>query len=146
MALDERTDDGDPLKFLIKSNDPARDELKILCQAEDEDSKRKWIGILKKQLQTQMDFLRALQAPIAYHNRQSAMAKDYRDPWDVSPDQPPPISPTSRPARTISNINPPNNKSSVLDNALPCSRGESLPTMVGGRGGRGTSRSRPQGE
>ena len=73
MALEERTEDGDPLKFLIKSNDPARDELKILCQAEDEASKNKWIGILKKQLQTQMDFLRALQAPIAYHNR---LAKD----------------------------------------------------------------------
>ena len=73
MALDEKTDDGDPLKFLIKSNDPARDELRILCQAEDEESKKKWLGILKRQLQTQMDFLRALQAPIAYHNR---MAKD----------------------------------------------------------------------
>ena len=58
-----------PLQFLIKSNDPARDELKILCQAESEESKKKWLGILKRQLQTQMDFLRALQAPIAYHNR-----------------------------------------------------------------------------
>jgi hypothetical protein len=73
MALDERSEDGDPLKFLIKSNDPARDELKIVCQAEDEASKSQWIGILKRQLQTQMDFLRALQAPIAYHNR---LAKD----------------------------------------------------------------------
>ena len=55
-----------------------------------------------------------------------------RDPWDVSPDQPPPISPTSaqlhsRPARTISNINPPNNKSSLLDNALPCPVAEVSP-------------------
>ena len=58
-------------KFLIKSNDPARrDELRILCQAESEESKKTWIGILKKQLQTQMDFLRALQAPISYHNKQ----------------------------------------------------------------------------
>ncbi len=73
MALDERVEDDDPLKFLIKSNDPARDELRILCQAEDAESKQKWLGILKKQLQTQMDFLRALQAPIAYHNR---LAKD----------------------------------------------------------------------
>ena len=72
MALDERTNE-DPLQFLIKSNDPARDELKILCQAESEESKKKWLGILKRQLQTQMDFLRALQAPIAYHNR---MAND----------------------------------------------------------------------
>jgi triple functional domain protein len=68
MALDEKTNE-DPLQFLIKSNDPARDELKILCQAESEESRKKWLGILKRQLQTQMDFLRALQAPIAYHNR-----------------------------------------------------------------------------
>ena len=73
MALDERYEDGDPLKFLIKSNDPKRDELSIVCQAVDMESKAQWIGIMKKQLQTQMDFLRALQAPIAYHNR---LAKD----------------------------------------------------------------------
>ena len=72
MALDERTNE-DPLQFLIKSNDPARDEVKILCQAESEESKKKWLGFLKRQLQTQMDFLRALQAPIVYQNR---MAND----------------------------------------------------------------------
>jgi hypothetical protein len=69
MALDEKGDDGDPLKFLIKSNDPARDETRIVCQAEDVESKNQWLSIMKKQLQTQMDFLRALQAPIAYHNK-----------------------------------------------------------------------------
>ena len=69
MALDERSDDGDALKFVIRSNDPARDELRIVCQAEDADSKARWIGIMKRQLQTQMDFLRALQAPIAYHSK-----------------------------------------------------------------------------
>ena len=71
MALEERVDD-DPLKFLIKSNDPARrDELRIICQADSEESKKTWIGILKRQLQTQMDFLKALQAPIDYHSRQA---------------------------------------------------------------------------
>ncbi len=69
MALEERHEDGDPLKFLIRSNDPARDELRIVCQAEDQESKDRWIGIMKKQLQTQMDFLRALAAPIAYHSK-----------------------------------------------------------------------------
>lgn len=71
MALDDRAEDGDPMKFVIRSNDPAREELRIVCQAEDEDSKNRWIGIMKKQLQTQMDFLRALQAPIAYHNQKA---------------------------------------------------------------------------
>ncbi len=69
MALDERSEDGDPLKFVIRSNDPAREELRIVCQAEDAPSKSRWVGIMKKQLQTQMDFLRALQAPIAYHSK-----------------------------------------------------------------------------
>ena len=73
MVLDERIDEADPLKFLIKSNDPARDEMKIVCKAEDEECKEKWIGILKRQLETHMNFIRALQAPIAYHNR---LAKD----------------------------------------------------------------------
>ena len=73
MALEERSEDGDKLKFVIRSNDPARDELKVICQAEDSESRQKWLGILRKQLQTQMDFLRALQAPIAYH---SQLAKD----------------------------------------------------------------------
>ena len=71
MALDEQAQDGDPLKFLIKSNDPARDQLHILCQADDEASKKQWISIMKEQLQRQMDFLRALQAPIEHHKRHS---------------------------------------------------------------------------
>ena len=69
MALDEHSDDGDPLKFVIRSNDPARDELRIVCQAEDESSRNLWTGIIKKQLQTQNDFLKALQAPIDYHRK-----------------------------------------------------------------------------
>ena len=68
MALDEKCDgDSDPLKFQIRSNDPARDELKIIVQCEDESAKKQWMEILQRQLQRQMDFLRALQAPIAYH-------------------------------------------------------------------------------
>jgi hypothetical protein len=69
MALDDRSEDADPLKFVIRSNDPARDELRIVCQAEDEASRNQWTCILKNQLQTQMDFLRALQAPIDYHRK-----------------------------------------------------------------------------
>ena len=69
MALDGGDDPSDPLKFQIKSNDPARDDLKIVVQCEDEASKRQWMDILQRQLQRQMDFLRALQAPIAYHSR-----------------------------------------------------------------------------
>lgn len=73
MALDDHSDDNDPLKFVIRSNDPSRTELRIVCQAEAEECKAKWVGIMRRQLQTQMDFLLALQAPIAYINR---IAKD----------------------------------------------------------------------
>lgn len=69
MALDERSEDGDPLKFVIRSNDPARDELRIVCQAEDEASKKQWTGILRKQLQRHLDFIKALQAPIDFHRK-----------------------------------------------------------------------------
>lgn len=69
MALDERSEDGDPLKFVIRSNDPARDELRIVCQAEDEPSKKQWTGILRKQLQRHLDFIKALQAPIDFHRK-----------------------------------------------------------------------------
>lgn len=46
MALDTKSDDGDPLKFVIHSNDPSRDELRIVCQAEDDESKARWTGII----------------------------------------------------------------------------------------------------
>ena len=36
----------DPLQVFIKSKDPARDELKILCLAETKESKNKWLGSL----------------------------------------------------------------------------------------------------
>lgn len=73
MALSESSEDNDPLKFVIRSNDPARDELRIVCQAEDEESKAKWVGIMRQQLKKQKDFLNALVQPIAYHSK---LAKD----------------------------------------------------------------------
>ena len=45
----------DPLQFFIESNDPALNQIKILCLAETKEGKNKWLGILKCQLQTQMD-------------------------------------------------------------------------------------------
>ena len=40
----------DPLQFFIKSNDPALNQIKILCLAETKESKNKWLGSLKLQL------------------------------------------------------------------------------------------------
>ena len=66
MALDTKSDDADPTKFVIHSNDPSRDKLRIVCQAEDEDGKARWTEIITKQLQIQKDFLMALQAPTIF--------------------------------------------------------------------------------
>ena len=77
MALDNKSDDGDPLKFVIHSNDPAKQELRIVCQAEDAESKDRWTGIITKQLQIQKDFLMALQAPTIFWG---AASNNKRDP------------------------------------------------------------------
>jgi hypothetical protein len=66
MALDTKSDDGDSLKFVIHSNDPSKEKLRVVCQAEDEDSKDRWTEIITKQLQIQKNFLLALQAPTMY--------------------------------------------------------------------------------
>ena len=66
MALDTKSDDNDPFKFVIHSNDPSRDQLRIVCQAEDEESRARWTGIIEKQLKIQKDFLMALQAPTIF--------------------------------------------------------------------------------
>ena len=66
MALDTKSDDNDPYKFVIHSNDPSRDQLRIVCQAEDEESRARWTGIIEKQLKIQKDFLMALQAPTIF--------------------------------------------------------------------------------
>jgi hypothetical protein len=72
MHMDERLDfDAESRLFRLKSTDPSRPGLVYHCQAEDTPARDKWTGCLRRQLQTQMDFLRALQAPIAYHNRMS---------------------------------------------------------------------------
>ena len=76
MALDNKPDEGDPLKFVIHSNDPARNELRIVCQAEDADSKEKWTGIITNQLQIQKDFLMALQAPTVFWGAAQAGKRD----------------------------------------------------------------------
>jgi hypothetical protein len=72
MHMDERLDfDTENRIFRLKSTDPSRPNLVYHCQADDVSSRDRWTGCLRRQLQTQMDFLRALQAPIAYHNRMS---------------------------------------------------------------------------
>ncbi|QQP35871.1 Uncharacterized protein FKW44_020801 [Caligus rogercresseyi] len=64
MSLEENVDEGHPCKFMIRSTDPARDALNILCQTEDSESRDKWISIIKRQLQTQWTFCEHYRHPL----------------------------------------------------------------------------------
>lgn len=72
MQLEERIDsDTEKRMFKVKSTDPSRPNLVYVCLAENQQSRDKWTSCMRRQLQTQLDFLKALQAPIAYHNKMS---------------------------------------------------------------------------
>ena len=98
MQFEERVDgDSEGRMFRVKSTDPRGPNLTYVCQAEDPETRARslkktktknkskvcsstfrffltavllrWTGTMAKQLQTQKEFLQALQAPIAYHNK-----------------------------------------------------------------------------
>jgi len=70
MQFEERVDgDSDNKMFKVRSTDPRGPPLTYMCQAEDQVTRNRWTGTMSKQLQTQKEFLQALQAPIAYHNK-----------------------------------------------------------------------------
>jgi len=70
MQFEERVDgDSDNKMFKVRSTDPRGPPLTYMCQAEDQVTRNRWTGTMTKQLQTQKEFLQALQAPIAYHNK-----------------------------------------------------------------------------
>ena len=89
MQFEERVDgDSEGRMFRVKSTDPRGPSLTYVCQAEDAQTRARsvqlnilqillsftvlacrWTGTMAKQLQTQKEFLQALQAPIAYHNK-----------------------------------------------------------------------------
>uniref|UniRef100_A0A146L169 Triple functional domain protein n=2 Tax=Lygus hesperus TaxID=30085 RepID=A0A146L169_LYGHE len=57
-------DDNDP--FVVRSTDPKKPSLAYTCQALTSDARTEWLLTLKNILQTQRDFLKAIQSPIAY--------------------------------------------------------------------------------
>ncbi|PSN40489.1 hypothetical protein C0J52_05229 [Blattella germanica] len=75
MSLVEHVDDGDPLKFVINSTDPRKPNLSYTCQASSKEKRDEWVSALKSQLQTQKDFLKAIQSPIAWQNEQQGKLK-----------------------------------------------------------------------
>ncbi|KAL1456436.1 hypothetical protein WDU94_001167 [Cyamophila willieti] len=59
--------------FLLKSTDPKKPPLTFVCHAHSEESRSEWLRCLGLILQTQRDFLKAIQSPIAY---QKELSKD----------------------------------------------------------------------
>ncbi|XP_054722102.1 triple functional domain protein-like isoform X2 [Uloborus diversus] len=77
MTLEERFEDGDPTKFVLKSKDPLQNGLSFVIQGKTLKDRDEWVTNLRTILDTQLDFLRALQSPIAY---QKELTKDISSP------------------------------------------------------------------
>ncbi|XP_022243783.1 triple functional domain protein-like [Limulus polyphemus] len=75
MSLEEHVED--PLKFVLKSKDPNQQGLCFVIQGSSQEDRDEWVFNIKAILDTQLDFLRALQSPIAYHKE---LAKDVSSP------------------------------------------------------------------
>ncbi|XP_064466147.1 triple functional domain protein-like isoform X2 [Ornithodoros turicata] len=84
MSLNEHTEDGDPLKFALCSKDPHQEGLTFVIQTPSMESRTEWVSNIRAILETQLDFLRAIQSPIAY---QKELTKDMQP----SPSRPPHI-------------------------------------------------------
>ena len=59
--------------FVVKSTDPRKPNMAYVCQASSGESRTEWVQNLRMLLQTQRDFLKAIQSPIAY---QKELTKD----------------------------------------------------------------------
>lgn len=66
MSLAEEADDGDSCKFVIHSTDPRKPNMAYVCQGASQASRDEWVATIRAILQTQKDFLKAIQSPIAY--------------------------------------------------------------------------------
>nr|XP_050856802.1 kalirin isoform X4 [Vespula vulgaris] len=73
MSLEDSYDDPD--KFMIRSTDPRKPGLGFYCSVVEENGPRRqeWVDTITDILQTQRDFLKAIQSPIAY---QKELTKD----------------------------------------------------------------------
>lgn len=60
MSLEAKED-----YFVLESTDPNR-SIGFVCQAATEELQKQWLTTIRDILQTQRDFLKALQSPIAY--------------------------------------------------------------------------------
>lgn len=63
MSLEPTTGEN---SFLLKSIDPNKPTLGFVCQASSPELLEQWLSTIRNILQTQKDFLKAIQSPIAY--------------------------------------------------------------------------------
>lgn len=74
MSLEERVEareeknSGGVELFCVRSTDPRKPALAYVCQASTPEVRADWIHSLRKLLQMQKDFLKAIQAPIKHQN------------------------------------------------------------------------------
>ena len=62
MMMEEMSDN----RFLLRSTDPQRLELSFMLTTQTAEQCREWMHTITNILQTQHDFLKAIQSPIAY--------------------------------------------------------------------------------
>lgn len=53
-------------RFLLRSTDPQRQELSFVLTTQSSEQHREWMDTITNILQSQHDFLKAIQSPIAY--------------------------------------------------------------------------------
>ncbi|KAG8432129.1 hypothetical protein GDO86_016674, partial [Hymenochirus boettgeri] len=89
LILEENVD-NDPCKFAIRSRETTE---RVILQAANSEIKQSWVQDINQVLDTQQDFLKALQSPIEYQRRESNTAMN-KPPIGRGP------SPTVRPLST----------------------------------------------
>ncbi|VEN44689.1 unnamed protein product, partial [Callosobruchus maculatus] len=69
--------------FVLESTDP-NIKIGFSCQAANEDVQRQWVTTIHDILQTQRDFLKAIQSPIAYQKELTREASLSNSMWDIT--------------------------------------------------------------
>lgn len=62
MVIEEMSEN----RFLLRSTDPQRQELSFILTTQTTEQLHEWMDTITNILQTQHDFLKAIQSPIAY--------------------------------------------------------------------------------
>merc|ERR1712071_520910 len=79
---------SEPVKFVVKSTDPrhhpsassgSSSNCTFVCYAPAQEATSEWVETIKQILQSQRDFLKAIQSPIKYQNEQQRLSTIDKD-------------------------------------------------------------------